>query len=187
MTLHEELLARLGDPGMEQMAEMLGTDQAAARTVLRAASGVIVGGLARNTDDLDSAEALRAALDDHTDADPFNGDVASLARDGQNILGHVLGGRGTEEAAAVISRLAGVAPAALMEILPLTAPMIMTLVATRAAEHDMDAEEVTDLLAVEAAAVPEGLGDLVAGVLDGIYGESPSPQVGTRPRPRVEW
>ncbi|MFI7440480.1 DUF937 domain-containing protein [Nonomuraea indica] len=170
MTLHEELLARLGDPGMEQLAGMLGTDQHTARFVLQTVSGTIVGGLARNTRDLDGAEALRAALDDHADADPFNGDVASLMRDGQNILGHVLGGRGMEEAATVISRLAGVDPAAVMKILPLTAPMVMTLLATLAGDHDMDAEEVATLIDQESKALPDEVRAVVDDLLADIYG-----------------
>jgi hypothetical protein len=170
MTLHEELLARLGDPGMEQIAGMLGTDQPTARTVLQTVSGTIVGGLARNAGDLDGAEALRAALDDHADADPFNGDVASLMRDGQNILGHVLGGRGMEQATTVVSRLAGVDPAAVMKILPLTAPMVMTLLATQAGDHDMDAEEVAALLTRESTALPDDVRAVVADLLADIYG-----------------
>jgi hypothetical protein len=186
-TLHEELLDRLGDPGMEQIAEMLGSDQTTARTVLEAASGTIVGGLAHTTDDLDGAEALRSALEDHADADPFNGDVASLTRDGQNILGHVLGGRGTEEAAAAIARLAGLRSEAVMRVLPLTAPMIMTLVATRAAEHDMDAADVAVLIGHESADVPGGLGDMVSELLTDIYGEPVPHQGGGRPRPGAQW
>ncbi|MDF2706658.1 MAG: hypothetical protein K0R62_2310 [Nonomuraea muscovyensis] len=178
MTLHEELLARLGDPGMEQIAGMLGSGQPAARTVLLAVSGTIVGGLARNTGDLDGAEALRAALDDHADADPFNGDVASLMRDGQNILGHVLGGRGMEQATAVISRLGGVDPAVVMKILPLTAPMVMTLLATRAGDHDMDAEEVAALLDSEATALPDDVRAVVSDLLADIYGHAAYPRTG---------
>ncbi|GAA3102773.1 hypothetical protein GCM10020001_019840 [Nonomuraea salmonea] len=101
---------------------MLGTDQLTARHVIEAVSATIVGGLARNAAHPDGADALRGALDDHMDADPFNGDVASLTRDGHSILGHVLGAQGTEQAATTLARLAGVGSSAIMKLMPLIAP-----------------------------------------------------------------
>ncbi|MEU0564896.1 DUF937 domain-containing protein [Nonomuraea sp. NPDC005983] len=170
MTLNDELLAQLGDPGVEQIAELLGTDVASARKVIEATSGTIIGGMARNAEYPEGAEALRAALDEHLDADPFNADVASLSRDGQSILGHVLGGQGTEEAAAGLSRLAGVAPGIIMKLLLLLAPMIMSLLANRASSTGMDAGAVADALHREQSALPGRLEDLLDDLLDGIFG-----------------
>ncbi|MFG1706010.1 DUF937 domain-containing protein [Nonomuraea sp. M3C6] len=178
MTLHDELLAQLGDSGLEQIAGMLGTDTATARNVVQAVSGTIVGGLARNAADPDGAEALRGALDEHVDADPFSGDVASLIRDGHSILGHVLGGQGTEQAAAELSQFAGISSGTLKKLLPLIAPMIMSLLANRAANADMDAEAVADDLDKEQSALPGGLGDLLGGLLGSIFGGAVPPQGG---------
>ncbi|WP_170223086.1 DUF937 domain-containing protein [Nonomuraea turkmeniaca] len=166
MTLHDELLEQLGEPGVEQVAGMLGTDPDQARDVVQAVTGIIVGGLARNAQHPDGAEALRAALEDHVDADPFNGDVASLTRDGHSILGHVLGGQGTEQAAAGLARLAGIDTGAVMKLLPLIAPMVMFLLADRAERHDMDAKAVADDLDRERTAVPgrEALDGLLANI-----------------------
>ncbi|NUW43074.1 DUF937 domain-containing protein [Nonomuraea rhodomycinica] len=187
MTLTDEILDRLGDPGLEQFAGMLGTCTATTRTVLQVVTGTIVGGMARNADDPDGAEALRGALEDHVDADPFNGDIASLTRDGQSILGHVLGAQGTEQAAAELSRLAGADPAALMKILPLVAPMVMSVLACHAAEHDMEARDVADVLHREQAALPLRLTDFVEALLDGVYGPPAPLRARTRPRPQVDW
>ncbi|MEV0385205.1 DUF937 domain-containing protein [Nonomuraea sp. NPDC050643] len=170
MTLADELLAGLGDSGLEQIAGMLGTDPLTARKVVEAVSGTIVGGLARNAEHPDGADALRGALDDHMDADPFNGDVASLTRDGHSILGHVLGGQGTEQAAAGLSQLAGVDSGTIMKLLPLIAPMIMSLLANRAVSRDMDAGAVADDLNREQSSMPGGLGDLLGALLGGIFG-----------------
>ncbi|MFB9473230.1 DUF937 domain-containing protein [Nonomuraea salmonea] len=170
MTLNDELLAGLGAPGLEQIAGMLGTDQLTARHVIEAVSATIVGGLARNAAHPDGADALRGALDDHMDADPFNGDVASLTRDGHSILGHVLGAQGTEQAATTLARLAGVGSSAIMKLMPLIAPMIMSLLANRATERGMDAATLADDLDGEQAAVPAELGDLVDGLLGDILG-----------------
>ncbi|MGP3912240.1 DUF937 domain-containing protein [Nonomuraea sp. 10N515B] len=172
MTLHDELLEQLGEPGVEQVAGMLGTGPAQARDVVQAVSGIIVGGLARNAQHPDGAEALRGALEDHVDADPFNGDVASLTRDGHGILGHVLGGQGTEQAAAGLARLAGIDTGAVMKLLPLIAPMVMFLLADRAARHDMDARDVARELEREREAVPGGLGEALDGLLSNIFGSA---------------
>ncbi|WP_433431508.1 DUF937 domain-containing protein [Nonomuraea sp. CA-141351] len=172
MTLNDELLAELGDSGLEQIAGMLGTDTTTARDVVQAVSGTIIGGMARNAQYPEGAEALRGALDDHVDTDPFSGDVASLTRDGHNILGHVLGGQGTEQAATGLSQFAGIDSGTVIKLLPLIAPMIMSLLANRAASHDMDADAVADHLNSEQTAMPGGLSDLIEGLLDTIFGDA---------------
>ncbi|WP_171074571.1 DUF937 domain-containing protein [Nonomuraea basaltis] len=176
MTLHDELLDQLGEPGLEQVAGMLGTDTAKARDVVQAVTGLIVGGLARTARHPDAADALRGALEDHVDADPFNGDVASLIRDGHSILGHVLGGQGTEQAAVALARLTGIDTAAVMKLMPLIAPMVMFLLADRADRHDMDAGDVAADLDRERVAVPGGLAETLEELLAGIFG-------GAMPRP----
>lgn len=167
MTLNDELLAELGDAGLEEVAGLLGTDTVTARIVLTTVSGTIIGGLARNATHPEGAEALRAALDDHVDADPFNGDVASLSRDGQSILGHVLGGQGTEQAADGLSRLVGVDGRTIMRLLPLIAPMIMSLLAGRATRGRMEAGAVADALNHESATLPAELAELLGAIFDG--------------------
>ncbi|MEO3800241.1 DUF937 domain-containing protein [Nonomuraea sp. B1E8] len=174
MTLTDELLAGLGDSGLEQVAGMLGTDPATARIVTQAVAGTIIGGMARDAEQLDGADALLSALDDHKDTDPFNGDVASLTRDGHNILGHVFGGQGTERAAAGLSQLAAVHPGAMMKLLPLVAPMIMSLLADRAAARRLDARSLADELDHERSTLPAKLDDLVTTLLDGIFGGPPA-------------
>ncbi|MEV4075857.1 DUF937 domain-containing protein [Nonomuraea fuscirosea] len=178
VTLYDELLAGLGDSGVEQIAGMLGSDTLTARKVIEAVSGTIVGGLARNAEHPDGADALLGALDDHMDADPFNGDVASLTRDGHSILGHVLGGQGTEQAASGLARLAGVDSGTIMKLMPLIAPMIMSLLAGRAAGRDMDPVALADDLDRERSSVPGGLGELLDGLLGDILGGGVPRQAG---------
>ncbi|GAA1620659.1 hypothetical protein GCM10009733_016460 [Nonomuraea maheshkhaliensis] len=185
MTLYDELLAGLGDSGLEQIAGMLGSDTLTARKVIEAVSGTIVGGLARNAEHPDGADALLGALDDHRDADPFNGDVASLTRDGHSILGHVLGGQGTELAASQLSRLAGVDSGTIMKLMPLIAPMILSLLAGRAASRDMDPAALADDLERERASVPGGLGELLDGILGDIFGGAVPRQMGPY-EPRID-
>ncbi|MFI7699210.1 DUF937 domain-containing protein [Nonomuraea sp. NPDC049480] len=176
MTLQDELLEQLGEPGLEQVAGMLGTDTAKARDVVQAVTATVVGGLARNAQHPDGADALRGALDDHVDADPFNGDVASLTRDGHSILGHVLGGQGTEQAAVVLARFSGIDRVTIMKLLPLIAPMVMSLLAGRVASRDMSAAAIADDLAGERAAAPAELSEALEGLLANIFGGAMPPQ-----------
>ncbi|MEU4575854.1 DUF937 domain-containing protein [Nonomuraea sp. ATR24] len=179
MTLTDQLVAELGDPGLEQLAGMLGTDPATVREVLRAATGVVVAGMVRSSEHPDGAEALRGALDDHVDADPFNGDVATLARDGQNILAHVLGGQGADHAADALADLTGLDSAALVKVLLLLAPMVMSLLADRAERAGMSTQDMTAELRRERAAVPAALEPLLADLLG-------APSSPTR-SPHAEW
>ncbi|SEM53681.1 protein of unknown function [Nonomuraea pusilla] len=167
VALIDEVLDGLGDPGLEQIAAMLGTGRDKAREVIEAASGVVVGGLADNAEHPEGAEALRGALDEHADADPFNSDVASLTRDGLGILTHVLGGQGVEEAAWGVARLAGVDAGPVMKLLPLIAPMVMSLLAEHAARDRLDAAEVAARLERERAALPRDLDEVLIAVFDG--------------------
>lgn len=178
----DQLLAELGDPGLEQLSGMLGTDPGAARDAIAAATGVIIGGMSRNAEHPDGAEALRTALDEHADADPFNADVATLARDGQNILAHVLGGQGAEQAAYGLARMAGLDPGAFARLMALLAPMVMALIATPAAEQDLSTAEVAAELHRERAALPGELADLLADV----FGDLPEPHATGGAR-SLEW
>lgn len=171
MTLNDELFAQLGDNGLQQIAGLLGTDTATARQVVEASAGTIVGGMATNAEQTEGAESLRTALDSHVDADPFNGDVATLEKDGQGILGHVLGDQGTEQAAAGISQFAGINSGTIMKLLPMLAPMVMSLLANRASKQNMDAGAVAqDLDQEKSSAMSGGLGDLLNSVLGGAGG-----------------
>ncbi|WP_157246414.1 DUF937 domain-containing protein [Nonomuraea typhae] len=182
MSLNDELIAQLGDSGLQQIAGLLGTDVATARTVVEAATGTIAGGMARNAENLDGAQALRSALDQHVDADPFTGDVANLTRDGQGILGHVLGAQGTEQAADGLAQFAGINSNTIMKLLPLIAPMIMSLLADRASRQNMDAGAVADDLNQEHTGMQDGgLGDLLGGLLGSIFGGTPEGQLPQQP------
>jgi hypothetical protein len=168
VSLNDELLQQLGNSGLEQIAGLLGTDVSTAKQAVEAAAGTIVGGMAVNADQPEGAEALRSALDDHVASDPFNADVASVSRDGRGILDHVLGEQGTEQAAAGISQFAGINMSTVAKLLPLLAPMVMSLLANRANKQGMDAGAVAQDLNKETSAMSGGgLGDLLGAVLGG--------------------
>ncbi|MEU4695568.1 DUF937 domain-containing protein [Nonomuraea dietziae] len=174
MTLNDELFAALGDSGLQQIAGLLGTDTAQARTAVEAAVGTIVGGMAHRTGDAQGAQALRSALDQHVDKDPFTAvtaDPQGLEREGHGILGHVLGQQGTEQAAAGISQFAGLNSQQVMKLLAALASIVMSLLANRANRQGMDAGAVADDLDREqSSARSGGLGDVLGGLLGSILG-----------------
>ncbi|MFE3453823.1 DUF937 domain-containing protein [Nonomuraea sp. NPDC059194] len=170
MTLNDEIFARLGDPGLEQIAGLLGTDTAQARTAVEAVVGTIVGGMAHNTGDSQGAQALRTALDDHVDRDPFSADPSDLEQEGQGILGHVLGRQGTEQAADGISQFAGLNSATVLKLLAALAPIVMSILANRASRQQMDAGAVADDLNKEQSATQGGMNDVLGGLLGSIFG-----------------
>ncbi|WP_158088733.1 DUF937 domain-containing protein [Thermoactinospora rubra] len=174
MTLNDELLEQLGQSGLEQIAGLLGTDLAMARQVIEAATGAIVGGMARNARELEGAHALLSALDEHAQRNPFTADVHALSRDGQGILDHVLGEQGIMRVAAGISKFAGIDRRAIMRLLPLIAPMVMSLLADRVRRQDMDAGQVAGELRRETSAISNALGGLLNAVLGG-FGDGPRP------------
>ncbi|MFI6482944.1 DUF937 domain-containing protein [Nonomuraea sp. NPDC050663] len=171
MSLNDELLQQLGNSGLEQIAGLLGTDVSTAKQAVEAAAGTIVGGMAVNADRPEGAEALRSALDDHVTSDPFNSDVSSVTRDGQGILEHVLGEQGTQQATAGISQFAGINMGTIAKLLPLLAPMVMSLLANRATKQNMDAGAVAQDLNKETTDMSSGgLGDLLGAILGGSAG-----------------
>ncbi|MEV0588729.1 DUF937 domain-containing protein [Nonomuraea sp. NPDC050310] len=197
MSLNDELLEQLGSSGLQQIAGLLGTDVATARQAVEAATGTIVGGLAQNAERPEGADALRTALDEHVSADPFNSDLSSVTRDGHGILGHVLGEQGTEHAAAGISQFAGINMNTVLKLLPLLAPMIMSLLAGRANQRGMDAGAVAQDLNNEKSEMSGGgLGDLLnavlggagggglGGLLGGLLGDSGAPQQSSQQPPQ---
>lgn len=170
VTLNDEIFARLGDPGLERIAGLLGTDTTQARTAVEAAVVTIVGGMASNTGDSQGAEALRTALDDHVDRDPFSADPSDLEQEGHGILGHVLGRQGSEQAADGISQFAGLNSATVLKLLAALAPIVMSILAERASKQGMDAGAVADDLNKEQSSAPGGMNEVLGGLLGSIFG-----------------
>jgi hypothetical protein len=159
MALNDEIFAQLGDPGLERIAAILGTDSVRAREVVEASLGTILDGMARNADRAEGARELRNALDQHIARDPFNQDVGALEQDGHCILGHVLGLQGQEQAVG-ISRFAGLSAGSVMQIMATLAPMVMSLLAERLPRQDMDPPTLAGELDRERALLPTSPNDL---------------------------
>ncbi len=164
-----DLVGRLGDGGVAQIASSLGADQGTTRSAIEQALPALLGGLAGNAKSPGGADALSSALDDHSGSvfDQLGGLLGSGGGDGAKILGHVLGGK----QGAVEQKLAGNSGldlGSISKLLPILAPLVMGYLGDRKKSDGLDAGGLGSLLGTErrqAEATSPGLGGL-ASILD---------------------
>ncbi|MGH1504701.1 MAG: DUF937 domain-containing protein [Acidimicrobiales bacterium] len=164
-----DLVGRLGDGGVAQIASSLGADQGTTRSAIEQALPALLGGLAGNAESPGGADALSSALDDHSGSvfDQLGGLLGSGGGDGAKILGHVLGGK----QGAVEQKLAGNSGldlGSISKLLPILAPLVMGYLGDRKKSDGLDAGGLGSLLGTErrqAEATSPGLGGL-ASILD---------------------
>jgi hypothetical protein len=120
---------------INQMASLLGTDPASARSAVEAALPTLLAGMHTNAQAPDGAASLTAALGQHQDGLIDGGVDATQVdtADGEKIVGHVFGGRQDQ----VASRLAGTAGLGgiggdlIRKALPILAPIVMSYLARK--------------------------------------------------------
>ncbi|MBO3752398.1 DUF937 domain-containing protein [Streptosporangiaceae bacterium NEAU-GS5] len=159
--LQEALFNQIGPTEMRKIAAMLGAETASAREVVEASIGTIIGGMARNTRDASGAASLRMALDQHIYRNPL-ADVLSGDVEGLKILRHVLGDPEARRVAQNMSQLTGLNANSMLKLMATVAPIVMSGLARRAADADMDAQALAvDLHHQYQTATPTALGDLL--------------------------
>lgn len=141
---------------IDDIATTLGVDPATARDAVIQGGQTIISGLQKETETPEGTTALSDALRQHTGEQKVASTADIDTTDGDNILGHVFGGR----QGAVAERL-GVSSATpngvdFGKLLPMLAPIIMNYIANR-----KDSGEQTG-----SAGGPD-LGDLLGGLLGG--------------------
>ena len=132
MTDIQELLSQIP---VQQIASMLGTDNASAQAAVEAAVPTLLAGLRNNVQAPDGAAALESELARHRNgladggADPAQVDT----RDGEKIVGHVFGGQQDEVAnrLAGTANLGGVGGDLVRKLLPILAPIVMSYLAKK--------------------------------------------------------
>nr|WP_157553994.1 DUF937 domain-containing protein [Herbidospora sakaeratensis] len=182
-SMHEEIISKLGPQGIQQMASLLGTDAESAKPAIQACLATVICGMARNCGEPKGAQSLRAAMDDHSSAEPFR-DIAALAndQDGQRILAHVLGVPGSRQAAEGIAQFMGMNSGAIMKMMAMVAPMAMAMMAQRIDANHMDATAMArELRRQESAMSTSSFGDMLSGVLGKIFGGAQA-QGGAKPK-----
>jgi len=148
MSAVDDILSNLN---IDQLAQMLGTDTATARSAAAAAIPTLLGGLQANAATPDGAAALTGALGQHTDSSVSAADLSTIdTEDGRKIVQHAV--------ADDPQRLAGVSGLGgdlLAKLLPILAPIVMQYLAQRF----LGAGTQTS------SASSGGLGDLLGGLL----------------------
>lgn len=161
------ILSQLGSGGLSQIASAIGVDEDKASDAVAMALPALLGGMAKNAQSPDGAQALAGALDNHDDG--IFGKLTDLlgSQDGSKILGHVLGNK-TEATQQRIAGGSGLDLGSVAKLLPMLAPLVMGYLGKQKKEKNLGASELAGALQNErkdTEAKAPGLGGLAA-ILD---------------------
>jgi len=153
MTMMLDMLtSQLGTGGLRQISQQLGADEEATGNAVSAALPVLLGALAKNSARPQGASALLGALDRDHDGGVLDDLSAFLQkpneRDGDGILGHVLGGR-RDRVERNVSQASGLDAASVSRLMAMLAPLVMGAVGRARRQQNLDAGGLSDLLSNE--------------------------------------
>jgi hypothetical protein len=159
----------LGRTAVQALSKKLGADEQKTSGAMEMGLGMLLTGLARNSESSSGAEALAAALDRDHDGSVLDAlrrneaDADSLEKDGQGILGHVFGTRRQ----AVENRLgqaSGLGAGAMTQLMATLAPVVLGSLGKMKREKGLDAGALAGMLGQESRAAaskaPEATGML---------------------------
>jgi hypothetical protein len=163
----DALSARLDERALTQLSSRLGTDEGNTSKAIAAAVPLLLGALARNASQSDGAQQLHQALQRDHDGSALDNSAAvaddARLRDGDAILGHVLGDR-RAIAEQGISRASGLDLSKVGPLLAMLAPLVMGALGRTRAERDLDPDGLGRVLGEER----DGLGARAPGVLGAV-------------------
>lgn len=174
MSILDILTQQLDDRAVSNMSQSLGVDRQATSSAISAALPMLVGALARNTQQAGGAQSLLSALDrDHDgsvldDVAGFLGGGSAAQQMGGGILGHVLGGR-RSNAEAAVGKIAGMDRQTAGRLLAMLAPLVMGALARQRRSSNLDADGLAGSLSQERQRVEQTepkAGSLLSAVLD---------------------
>ena len=142
------LLESLGPRAMKNLADPIGSDPDRTHQAVQLALPILLGALARNTQDPDGAASLHSAIEqDHSQLDIGDvlGSVMAGGGDGQAILRHVLGGR-QSSAAEGVSHASGLGRGQALQLLTMLAPLVLNYLGRRARGGGMNPSGLGALL-----------------------------------------
>ena len=176
MDLTSLMKTMLSSDSIAQMSKKTGTSTDEVKSVLLSALPAMLSGVQGQANNQDTVAGFAGALDSHakddtSDISPFLSNVD--IKDGEKIVGHLLGGDKAATTKAAATK-AGLSNAATGKILGAAAPLLMSLLGqqfTQAAQAQPQAQNVQPLGGQQAA--PSGIG-LLAGLLGG--GQQSAPQ-----------
>jgi hypothetical protein len=184
MDLIEILQSQLSDDMLGQISQQIGADKEQTAVAANGVFATLVGGLANNASSESGLASLGAALDRDHDGSMLDdlmgmvggmmqgGDTAAApsALNGAGILGHILGDR-QEVAAQQISQSSGLNMGQIMKLLPILAPIVMSVLGRAKSSGGLDLGGLANILMGSAQnAQSGGFGDLIGSVLGGVIG-----------------
>jgi hypothetical protein len=123
----------LTDIPMDQLAALLGVDEATAEQATRQAIPALLGGMQANAEDPAGAASLAGALGDHP-SDLIDGGVnldQVDADDGEKIVGNVFGTNQDQVAQTLGGNLGGQGGGLIKQLLPILAPIVLAYLSKR--------------------------------------------------------
>ena len=118
---------------MDQLAALLGVDEATAEQATRQAIPALLGGMQANAEDPAGAASLAGALGDHP-SDLIDGGVdldQVDADDGEKIVGNVFGTNQDQVAQTLGGNLGGQGGGLIKQLLPILAPIVLAYLSKR--------------------------------------------------------
>lgn len=151
------LISQLGGGAVGQISDQLGIDEGKTQQAIGMALPMLIGALNRNTTSSGGAEALVGALQrDHDGSilDNLSQVVTKeeTLKDGQAILGHVLGDR-FEGVSNSVSRATGLETDQTAKLFALLAPVVLGALGQAQRKNNLDAQGVSKLLQEERSTV----------------------------------
>lgn len=172
MSLMELLSKQLDDRAVQQIGGQLGLDPQSTSKAVSAALPMLLGALAKNSNDADGAKSLASALDRDHDGSVLD-DVVGFLGQGQSattgagsaILKHILGGRrgGAEQA---LGQVAGINSGQAGQLMSMLAPLVMGALAKQKKSQGMDSGALAGMLTRERQNMDSSAGSLLSNVLD---------------------
>ncbi len=174
MDLTSLMKTMLSSDSIAQMSKKTGTSTDEVKSVLLSALPAMLSGVQGQANNQETVAGFAGALDSHAKDD--TSDISAFLshvdiKDGEKIVGHLLGGDKAATTKAAATK-AGLSNAATGKILGAAAPLLMSLLGqqfTQAAQAQPQSQNVQPLGSQQAA--PSGIG-LLAGLLGG--GQQPS-------------
>ncbi len=123
----------LTDIPMDQLASLLGVDEATAEQATRQAIPALLGGMQANAEDPAGAASLAGALGDHpSDLIDDGVDLDQVdADDGEKIVGNVFGSNQDQVAQTLGGNLGGQGSGLIKQLLPILAPIVLAYLSKR--------------------------------------------------------
>lgn len=175
-SLLDTLYQALGDDTVDGISQRIGAPPDQTRTAIQQALPVILGALGQEAADPQRAPGLHKALAEDHDGSVVDdlqaylaGALPQKATDGQGILDHILGDR-RPAAQEALAKKSGLDLGAIASLLPLLAPIVMSLLGKRQRTGSIGVNDLGSILRGETKSATEtspDIGDLIGSILGG--------------------